>query len=135
MKIPAFLCLVLAALLAACSTSSIVVGKTRPETKPDDVKIYLDPPHKFENIAIVQADSNGSFRFSAQGKIDAALGRAKREAARLGANGLLIQELGESGSVTVGNAYTSGNFTSGSAVTAGGLVKNVRVLAIWVDEE
>lgn len=95
----------------------------------------MDPPRRFEKIAIVQADSNGSFRFSAQGKIDAALGRAKKEAARLGANGLLLQQLGESGSVTVGSAYASGHYATGTAVTARGLVKNVRVVAIWVDEE
>jgi hypothetical protein len=83
------------------------------------------------------ADSNGSFRFTGQGKLDAALDRAKRDAANLGANGLLLQSLGESGSVTVGSAYTTGTASNTSFVgtSGGGLIKNLSVLAIYVTDE
>lgn len=122
-------------LLVGCSTSHVIVGKTRVPTDPAQIKIYFAPPKHYETIAVVSADSNASFRFSAQGKVDAALERAKRDAARLGANGLLLQTLGESGSVMVGNAMSSGSSTSFVGVSGGGLIKTVSVLAVYVTEE
>jgi hypothetical protein len=120
---------------AGCSTSHVVVGKTRPATDPDQIKVFLSPPKRYETIAIVSSDSNGSFRFGAQGKVNAALNRAKKDAAKLGANGLLLQGLGESGGVTVGEAVTSGANTSFVGVSGGGLIKTVSVIAIYVVEE
>ena len=127
------------AFLSACTTSHIIVGKTRPPTRAEDVKVYFDPPKKYERIALIDADSNGSFKFSAQGKVNAALERMKTDAAKLGANGILLRGTGESGSVTVGSAYgsTSGTSFSGTGigVSGGGLIKNVSGLAIWVIDE
>jgi hypothetical protein len=106
---------------------------------PARVKLYLAPPKHNETIAIISTDSNGSFRFSGQGKVDAALDRAKQDAAKLGANGLLLQSLGESGSMTVGNAYTTGSSTSSTTsfvgVSEGGLIKTLSVIAIYVTDE
>lgn len=130
-------------LFTSCSsTAHVVVGSTRPATAPSAIRTFLTPPKKYEVIAIVTSDSNGSFQFGAQGKVDAALNRARKDAAKLGANGLLLQEMGESGSVTIGsgsaNAFANGNvatsYGTGIGVTAGGLVKTVRVLAIYVTE-
>jgi hypothetical protein len=122
-------------LLIGCSTSHVIVGNRRAPTDPEQIKIYFSPPKHYETIAVVSADSNGSFQFSAQGKIDAALERAKRDAASLGANGLLLQTLGENGSVIVANGVSSGSNTSFVGVSAGGLIKTVSVLAIYVTEE
>lgn len=124
----------------ACSTTShIIVGKTRPSTKPEDVKLYLKPPKNYEQIAIVDSDSNASLRFSAQGKVDAAINRAKTEAAKLGANGILFQGMGEKGDVMIGTgtAYGSGNVATGTTVgvSGGGLIKSFTGLAIYVIEE
>lgn len=80
-----------AVFLSACTSSHIIVGKTRPPSRPEDIKVYLDPPKKYEQIALVDADSNASFKFSAQGKVNAALERMKQEAAKLGANGILLR--------------------------------------------
>jgi hypothetical protein len=59
--------------LAACSTSHVIVGKTRAPTDPDQIKVFLAPPKHYETIAVVSSDSNGSFRFGAQAKTNAAL--------------------------------------------------------------
>src|SRR5690349_1193662 len=107
--------------MAGCSTSHVVVGKTRALTDAAQVKVYLTPPKHYEAIAIVSSDSNGSFRFGAQAKTDAALNRAKKDAAKLGANGLLLQNLGESGGVVVGNRVTTSSSTSFVGVAGGGL--------------
>lgn len=128
-----------AVFLSACTSSHIIVGKTRPPSRPEDIKVYLDPPKKYEQIALVDADSNASFKFSAQGKVNAALERMKQEAAKLGANGILLRGVGEKGGVTVGSAYGSayGNAFSGTGVgvSGGGLIKSVSGLAIWVTGE
>src|ERR1035437_2328095 len=139
----ALLAVLAATILSACSTAHVVVGQVRPATNPDSIKTYLNPPKKFDVIAVITTDSNASFRFGAQGKVNAAMGRARKDAAKLGANGLLLQELGESGSVSIGSgtatAYGTGNAVTATGtsfgVSGGGMIKTVRVLAIYVSEE
>ena len=125
----------MALLLAGCTTSHVIVGNKRPPTDPAKIKIFAKPPKVYETIAIVSSDSNSSFRFSAQGKVDAAMARAKKDAAKLGANGLLLQGLGETGGVMVGTGTTSGSSTTFVGTSGGGLIKTVSVVAIYVTEE
>lgn len=139
----ALFAVLVAAILSACSTAHVVVGQVRPATNADSIKTYLNPPKKYDVIALITTDSNASFRFSAQGKVNAAMSRARKDAAKLGANGLLLQDLGESGSVSVGSgtatAYSAGNTVTATGtslgVSGGGLIKTVRVLAIYVSDE
>ena len=75
--------------------SSIVVGETREPIDPSSVKIYLDYPEQYEKIALIDAGSNFAFNdpellFDWQSKMDKATERLKIEAAKLGANGILI---------------------------------------------
>lgn len=106
------LLLALTAVLAGCATSHVLVGTPRPPISPTEVKIYLHPPTKYEEIAILDSSSKGSFAFTSQQKMDAVIERLKEDAAKLGANGILLE--GE------GNQY-AGSFSTGSAVaTANG---------------
>ena len=82
---------------------------------------YFHPPAtKYEEIAMLDTSSKGGFGFTAQGKTDIVINRLKEEAAKLGANGVLIQGVGDQpgGSVSTGfgqaNAY-------GNHATAGGI--------------
>jgi hypothetical protein len=65
---------ILAALLCAGCTnfhsSHVMIGQRRPAVDPAEVKIYLNPPARHEEIAMVTADSRGSFRWSSQGTTD-----------------------------------------------------------------
>ena len=75
--------------------SHIVVGDTREPIDPSNVEIYLDYPEKYEKIALIDAGSNFAFKdpailFDWQSKMDKATERLKIEAAKLGANGILI---------------------------------------------
>ena len=84
---------VLIAALAGCASSSqvVLVGAARPPTSPDQVKIYLEPPGAtYEQIANLAASSEGSFAITAAGKMDKVVERLKQQAAKLGANGLLL---------------------------------------------
>jgi hypothetical protein len=92
------------ALLAACSSSShVLVGAKRPPISPDQVKVYFEPPPRYEQIATLDATSSSMFS-SDQGKTDTAIAGLKAEAAKLGANGILLQgvEKRQSGSIGLG---------------------------------
>ena len=89
---------VLAGVLAGCASSSqgVLVGAARPAISPDQVKIYLEPPATpYEQIANLAASSEGSFALTAAGKTDTVVERLKRQAAKLGANGLLLHGIAD----------------------------------------
>ena len=94
---------VLIAVLAGCASSSqvVLVGAAGPAISPDQVKVYLEPPNaRYEQIANLAASSEGSFAFTAAGKTDKVVERLKRQAAKLGANGLLLHGVGDQTSRT-----------------------------------
>lgn len=109
----------LATLLGGCTTSHVIIGHTRPPVDPATVKVYNVPPKQYEEIARIASDSRGTFAFTSDGKKHAALERAKREAASLGANGLLLQEIPHTGAM-------NGNWL---------LFKSVDTIAIYVMKE
>lgn len=112
--------------------SHILVGKARPKTDPATVVVYLEPPARYEQIAIVEADSNGSFRFTAQGKVDKAIERLKKQAAKVGANAILLKATGESGAAVLMMPSGGGQYDGGAmGVVGGGLIKSVSGIAIW----
>jgi hypothetical protein len=128
--------------IGGCSTSTAVVtGETRPEISPDQVKIYSSPPLLYGEIAILEANSKQSMEFSDQGKIDAAIERLKEQAAKLGANGVLINEIsdGYGGSFSLGLGTGSYSGSGGASVGAGtstaATYKVVTGIAIIVIEE
>ena len=134
--------LVLAAAVLGCAAQShVIVGTVRPPIPPEQVKLYLSPPKKFEQVAIVNSSSRNSGAFTEQRKMDRAINRLKEEAGKLGANGVLLQATGDQqvGSVGTGfgSASYSGNsaFGSGLSFGAGIHVKTADGMAIYVTEE
>ena len=78
--------------------SHIVVGEKKAPINASDVRVYVDYPQNYEKIAIIEASSDfalkdPSFDFTHQRKTDKALTRLKNEAALLGANGIVIENL------------------------------------------
>ena len=125
-------------LLAACTSSShVLVGNARPPISPDQVKIYYEPPPKYEQIATLDASSS-SLSFSDQSKTDDAIAKLKAEAAKVGANGILLQgvEKRQTGSIGLGvggSSYGPSSASGGSVGGSGGLYdKNAKGLAIYV---
>jgi type IV pilus biogenesis protein CpaD/CtpE len=124
--------------LAGCATSHVMVGNARPAISPDQVKIYLHPPEKYEEIAILDTSSQGSFSFTQQGKMDVVVERLKAEAAKLGANGILLESTGDryAGSVSTGagTATASGNtaWGVGTGLSAAAFQKAGSGVAIYV---
>lgn len=126
--------------LAGCATSHVMIGKARPPVSPDSVQLYTRPPDvPYEEIARIETSSQGAFAFGAQAKTDAVIHRLKVEAAKLGANGVLLEGMGDqpSGSVGTGGGSTS---YSGRSAVGGGIGINVGMsrkvgggLAIYIE--
>lgn len=125
------------ALLAGCASSHVLVGKARPPIYPDQVKLYLRPPAKFEEIALLEASSKASWAITQQGKMNKAIERLKEEAAQLGANGVILQGSGTEyvGSVNTGTATATGNTAYGTGVSVPVMHKAASGVAIFVIEE
>lgn len=101
--------------LFGCATgSSIITGMKRPAINPSEVKIYLDPPAKFETIGIVEAASE--IGFSRQSAQDQAINELKKRAAKVGANGVLLTNTGSQTNGTAG-VYSNGIFYGGGSST------------------
>lgn len=80
----------LAVTLAACaSTSALVTGAPRPPIDPAQVRVYHTPPPGYEEIARLDTRS-GAFTYGAQNKLNSVIDKLRREAAKLGANGVLF---------------------------------------------
>lgn len=128
-------------LLTGCASSAVLIGKARPEISPEQVKLYLRPPNKFEEIALLESSSRNSWAITSQGKMDAVIQRLKKEAAKLGANGILIQgtgsEYGGSVNTGVGTATAVGNmaYGTGFGASVGAFHKAGSGVAIYVEEQ
>jgi hypothetical protein len=139
-----FFCLAGVALaFSGCAgTSHVMIGQARPAVSPDDVQVYFRPPNThYEEIARLDTSSGGSFSFTAQSKTDAVIRRLKVEAAKLGANGVLLQGITDRSSGSVGTGVGSESY-SGSGASSGGLGLNLAMshkvgggLAIYVDSK
>jgi len=132
LRLPA--ALALAALLAGCASSSkLMLGDARPAIDPSEVRIYRVPPPGAVNIA--EIDASSAIGFGTRGQDDAVIERLKREAAALGANGLLLLGRGHSGS-PVGLSVGAGSYgsRSGGAIGLGipTTQKSATAVAIYV---
>jgi hypothetical protein len=95
--------LLIAALTGCASSQVAVVGHARPAIPPDQVQIFLQPPDSpYEQIANLSASSGGSFALTGPRKIDKVIERLKKEAAKLGANGILLHGVGDQSAGSVG---------------------------------
>ncbi|KAF1013044.1 MAG: hypothetical protein GAK31_03871 [Stenotrophomonas maltophilia] len=95
---------------AGCaSTSKVMLGQARAPIDPALVQIYSSPPPGAVDIA--QLESASAVGFGIQGQTDAAMARLKREAAALGANGVVLVGVGSGGS-PVGVSVGAGSYGS-----------------------
>ena len=110
----------LACAAAACSTSShVLIGTARPAIAPESVRVYYTPPPKYEEIATVHASSQGSLALTSQQNMDKAIQRMKLEAAKVGANGILLQNVYDTQGGSLGAGVGNTSYGPGSAVGVG----------------
>ena len=138
------LVVVLAALVAlgGCAVTnetSVPVGTPPPAPTAEKVKINSTPPKKYVDIAIIQANAAHDF-MNKQALMDTAVQNAKMEAAKVGANGILLDGLGDyqvgsSGVVMVQNPATRGAPAFGVGSSNNRTGKQLSGKAIYVTEE
>jgi hypothetical protein len=110
----------LAILLAACATDSVVMtGAARAPISPAEVKIYWQPPANFQEIAILNASKNSAFTTGGQKTVDKVIEGLKEQAAKVGANGVILQGFSDSQTGSVGSGVGSSSVSSNSAVGVG----------------
>lgn len=104
-------------ILMGCSapSSSVLLGDARPEINVEQVKVYVNAPENYEEIALVEATSDSSWSFSEKAKMNAVLNRLKEEAAKVGANGVLLEKTGDK----QGNSVYLGTGTGGYSGNVG----------------
>ncbi len=106
--------------IAACAPSShVLVGNARPPILPADVKVYSHPPAAFEEIAILDASSKSVFSGGGQKTTDKVVARLKGEAAKLGANGIILEGFDERQTGAIGSGVGSDSYSRNSAVGVG----------------
>lgn len=106
--------------LAACATDSVVItGTARPPISPADVKIYSRQPPVFEEIAILNASKNSAFTAGGQKTVDKVIAGLKEQAAKVGANGLILEGFSDRQTGAVGSGVGSSSVSSNSAVGVG----------------
>ena len=109
-----------ALLLAGCSTSShVLIGTPRPPIAPEQVRVYAQPPARYEQIASINANSSASLALTGQQNMDKALERMKAEAAKLGANGILLQGVSDAQTGSIGTGVGSSSYGAHSSVGGG----------------
>jgi hypothetical protein len=117
------LALIAVTLTACASGSTIVTGDTRAPVAPQSVKLYLEPPSKFEIIGLVNATSDAGW--TEQDSLDYAVAELKKQASKIGANGVLLVSSGE----------TVTGFISGRSYAIPVTGKTVQGKAIYVEEQ
>ena len=80
--------LVCAAMSGCASIHASMLGAPRPAIALEQVRVYQVPPRRYEQIA--RLDASSAIGFGTQGQTNAAINRLRREAARLGADGVLL---------------------------------------------
>jgi hypothetical protein len=114
------LCGIAALGLAACASDTIVLtGTARPPISAVDVKIYSQPPAAFEEIAILNASKSSAFTTGGQKTVDKVVAGLKEQAAKLGANGIILEGFSDRQTGSVGSGVGSSSVSSNSAVGVG----------------
>ena len=125
---PALILVAAALLLGGCATTShMMLGPAMPALAPEQVRVYTTAPAQYREIAIVEAAS-GPFTYGEQNKLDSVMAKLRREAASLGANGILLQ--GMANGARVGGHTSVG---AGVGVDISPTQKHAQATAIYVE--
>jgi len=105
--------ILLVSLILGCASSSIIItGNIRPAIDPSEVMLFLDYPSKYETIGMVEASSD--IEISSQAAMDRVINELKKQAAKIGANGLILLNTGTDSNVATGVSLSGDYYTSTS---------------------
>ena len=111
-------------IISSCASgTALVTGVQHPATSPESVILYTEPPANYEVIGIVTASSDSGW--TDQGSLEYALKEIKKQAAKIGANGILLENVSQS---TSGGVYSYGMYVPSTS-------QNLSGKAIYIPEE
>ncbi len=120
MKIHFLIGIMLALVTVSCAPSShILTGVARAPISPSVVKIYSTPPVRFEEIALLDASSKSVFLPGGQRSMDKVIERLKIQAAQLGANGVILEDVQDHQTGAIGTGVGSDSYSRHSSVGLG----------------
>lgn len=112
--------LVAATWLAGCASSGpIMLGAARAPIAPDQVKLYNAPPVNYQPIADLTASSRSMFKPGGPAETNKVIERLKEQAAKLGANGLLLEGFNDAQTGSLGTGTGSESYSGNTAVGVG----------------
>lgn len=118
------LSLFLPLILTGCASGTyLITGTQREAIGAESVVIYTEFPAQYETIGIVTASSDAGW--TEQGSLNYAVAELKNQAAKIGANGVVIENMGETSS---GGMIVSGIYVPVSA-------QNVSGKAIYIEPD
>jgi len=126
-------------MLAGCATSSrTLTGSPRAPLSPTDVRVYTQAPQSFEEIAVLGASRKSVTTAGGLRAVEKMIETMKSQAAEVGANGLLLEDLSDANAVAVATGVGSQTYTHNASIDLGvgaslGVVKKtVKARAIFV---
>jgi hypothetical protein len=135
---PFVLSLALLGALAGCATASrVMISEPRPAIPVEQVRVYSQmPAGRYVEIALLDA-SSGGFTYGAQNRNDAVIAKLRAEAAKLGANGVVLQAVDEyAGGSGLGIGVGGGgrHVGGGVSVDIAPPRRVARAVAVWVPD-
>ena len=105
--------------MACALTTHVMVGTARPPIDPAQVTVYSNAPPVYAEIAVLSASINSVFNAGGQRTTDKVVERLKAEAAKLGANGLLLGDFEQARTVSIGTGVGSESYSQHGSVALG----------------
>jgi len=106
--------------IEGCATSSqVLTGSPRAPVSTSDVRVYTQAPPSFEEIAVLSASRKSVSSAGGERAIEKMIETMKSQAARLGANGLLLEDFSDSDPVAVGSGVGSQTYTHNASINVG----------------
>jgi hypothetical protein len=132
----------LTAAIAGCASSSqVLTGSPRAPLPAGDVRVYTQAPQSFEEIAVLHASRQSVSTAGGERAIEKMIETMKSQAAGLGANGLLLEDLSDANGLALGTGVGTQTYTHNASIDVGvggslGLVKKTAsARAIFVSHE
>src|SRR5258707_3923863 len=106
--------------LAACATSTqVLTGAPRSPLLAAEVTVYTQaPPQSFEEIALLGATRKSVSTAGAERAIAKMIEAMRLQAAQLGANGLLLEDISDSDPDSIGSGIGSQTYTHNASISA-----------------